>query len=115
MEERLSAEALRRAASRPGAPPRLTRIADAVLEGKLSWEDAVNGQSEHPAALALFTPKARETAWPLVHQAAAEIEAEADGVRPEQDDDFPVLNDEDEYFKQFRVLRPAFDMARPRW
>lgn len=77
MEQLISAEALRRAAQRADAPRRLTRIADAVLEGKFTWEEVAGGQCEHPLALTLFTPKARETVWPLLMEAEAEIGAEA--------------------------------------
>ncbi len=71
LEPTFSAEVFRKAASRPDAPPRLARAADAVLEGKFTWEDVAAGTCEHPLALALFAPKAKKTLWP----ALAEIES----------------------------------------
>ena len=112
MDRLISAEALRRAAQRADALRRLTRIADAVLEGRLTWEEVAGGRCEHPLALTLFTPKARETVWPLLKEAEAEIRA---GAAPPPRDEFAVLVEDDEYFAQFRVLRAAFESTRIRW
>jgi hypothetical protein len=111
MNQPISAEALRRAAQRTDAPRRLTRIADAVLEGKFTWEEVAGGRCEHPLALTLLTPKARETVWPLLAEAEAEINAEA---MPPPREEFAVVTEEDEYFARFRVIRAEFDV-RNRW
>ncbi|HVV14663.1 hypothetical protein [Amycolatopsis sp.] len=112
MDRPFSAEALRRAAGRAGAPRRLTRIADAVLEGKLTWEEVAGGRCEHPLALTLCTPRARETVWPLLAEAEAEIRAES---APPPREEFEVVTADDEYFARFRVLRKAFDSTEIRW
>lgn len=75
--EPMTAEVLRRAAADRNAPPRLLRAADAVLEGKFTWEEAANYQSPHPLAQALFTPKARETLWPMLRETAERISKES--------------------------------------
>jgi hypothetical protein len=76
MTDSMSAEVLRRAAARPHASQRLLRVADAVREGKFTWEDIAGGQCTHPLAGTLLTPKARETLWPVLDRVAAELEAE---------------------------------------
>lgn len=76
MTDSLSAEVLRRAATQPYASQRLLRVADAVREGKFTWEDVASGRCTHPLAGTLLTPKARETLWPVLDQVAAELEAE---------------------------------------
>ncbi|KZB79267.1 hypothetical protein [Amycolatopsis regifaucium] len=80
LEPSFSAEVFRRAAARPDCSPRLSRAADAVREGKFTWEDVAAGTCEHPLALALFAPQAKEKVWPVL----AAIEAElADEQLPE--------------------------------
>lgn len=88
-----SVEAFRRAAANPSAPARLLRAADAVLDGKFTWEEAVNGQSDHPLAQALFTPKAKRTLWPLLTEPEPEPERRPRAKRPDAGDP-----DEDEDF-----------------
>jgi uncharacterized protein YukE len=75
--EPMTAEVLRKAAERKDAPPRLLRAADAVREGKFSWEEAAGFQSPHPLAQSLFTPKARETLWPMLREVAKQIGTES--------------------------------------
>jgi hypothetical protein len=60
------ADALRRAAAHPAAPRRLQRAADAVLDGRFSWDDVVSGHCAHPYSLSLFTPAAEREMWPRV-------------------------------------------------
>lgn len=96
LREPMSAEVLRIAARSPDAPARLTRAADAVLEGKFSWADVAEGTCRHPRAQALFSPRAKETVWPLLARVAAELNAddakpgpaEAPPTRPLDDEDF---------------------------
>jgi hypothetical protein len=101
----MSAEVLRRAALRPDAPPRLLRAADAVLDGKFSWAEVASGHCAHPIALALFTPKAHETLWPLLRGVADEIDS-AD-VEREKPASTRETGADDDYYAHFRVLRPA--------
>jgi uncharacterized protein YukE len=75
----MTAEVLRRAATHPDAPPRLLRAADAVLEGKFTWEDVAGHQSQHPLAQALSTPKAQEKLWPMLRGVAEQIGKEKPG------------------------------------
>lgn len=101
MSEFFSADVLRRAAEHPHAPRRLQRVADAVRDGKFTWDEVATGQSAHPLAATLLTPKARETLWPLLDQVAAEPEPEPERpVRPVADEDdyeeFGYLEDVDE-------------------
>lgn len=63
---RVLAAALRKAATHPRAPRRLQRAADAVLDGKFSWEDVVQGTCTHPYAMSLFTRGAEREMWPQV-------------------------------------------------
>jgi hypothetical protein len=77
--EPMTAEVLRRAATHPDSPPRLLRAADAVLEGKFTWEDVAGQRSQHPLAQALFTPKAQESLWPMLRGVAEQISNEKPG------------------------------------
>ncbi|TNC29253.1 hypothetical protein FG385_03040 [Amycolatopsis alkalitolerans] len=92
----LSAEVLREAANRPYAPPRLLRAADAVLEGKFTWEDVAKGQCDHPFARSLFTPKAERTLWPFLQQVADEPRQQPErhpvraGGPDEEEEDFSL-------------------------
>ncbi|MEV6907813.1 hypothetical protein [Amycolatopsis sp. NPDC051071] len=81
LEPTFSAEVFREAASRPDMPPRLARAADAVLEGKFTWEDVAAGTCDHPLALALFAPKAKKTLWPALTTIETELAA---GEEPEE-------------------------------
>lgn len=90
-----SVEAFRRAAANPSAPARLLRAADAVKDGKFTWEEALTGQSDHPLAQALFTPKARRTLWPLLTEPEPEPEPRPRPKRPvvggpDEDEDFSL-------------------------
>jgi hypothetical protein len=78
LEPSFSAEVFRKAASLPEVPPRLARAADAVLEGKFTWEDVAAGTCEHPLALALFAPKAKKTLWPALATIETELASEAE-------------------------------------
>ncbi|GAA4661202.1 hypothetical protein [Amycolatopsis dongchuanensis] len=101
----LRADILRAAALRPHAPPRLLRAADAVLDGKFTWEEVASGQCAHPFARSLFTPKAQETVWPLLQQVADELTPPPElRVRrpPPADDD----EDDDFSFRTYRVKGP---------
>jgi hypothetical protein len=84
----LSAEVLRTAAQRPNPPPRLARAADAVLEGKFSWEDVAGGRCEHPFARSLYTPKAERTLGPFLRAVATELQQPPveRGSVPDEDD-----------------------------
>ncbi|HEX5115258.1 MAG TPA: hypothetical protein VFW65_08675 [Pseudonocardiaceae bacterium] len=88
----LSAEVLRQAAERPNLPPRLARAADAVLEGKFTWEDVAGGRCEHPFARSLFTPKADETLGPFLRAVAEELQPDQP-VQPVQHADVPDDDD----------------------
>ena len=106
-EKALSPEVLRRASVRRDAPPRLLRAADAVLEGKFSWEEVADGTADHPLANALHTPRAHATLWPLLQQVADELD------RPPEPD--PVPDEQEDYYSQATVLRDSFDVADDRW
>jgi hypothetical protein len=90
----LSAEVLREAAQRPHAPPRLLRAADAVLDGRFTWDDVAGGRCEHPFAQSLFTPRAEETLWPYLREVADEL-AEPRDRRAETE---PAAEDDEEDF-----------------
>lgn len=94
---------------RRDAPPRLLRAADAVLEGKFSWEEVVEHTADHPVALMLDTPKARDTLWPLLQEVADELAAEQ---QPAPD---PVPDEQEDYYSQATVLRDSFDVPDDRW
>src|SRR5262252_7400927 len=110
MAEQLSAEVLSRAAARRDAPPRLLRAADAVLEGKFSWQEVADGATNHPLAMSLHTPRAHETLWPLLQQVADELGAQ-DQAQPEPP---PVPDEQEDYYSQATVLRDSFDLADDR-
>jgi hypothetical protein len=101
----LSAEVLRKAAARPHAPPRLLRAADAVLDGKFTWEEAATGQCAHPFAQSLFTPKAQRTLWPFLDEVAHEKPPEPqrqprrDRVPDDDEEDFSLRTYRDETWK----------------
>ncbi|WP_181775404.1 hypothetical protein [Amycolatopsis pittospori] len=80
LEPTFTAEVFQKAASLPEVPPRLARAADAVRDGKFTWEDVAAGSCEHPLALALFAPKAKETLWPTLIAVQTEL---ASGGEPE--------------------------------
>ncbi|GAB3736651.1 hypothetical protein GCM10027598_63800 [Amycolatopsis oliviviridis] len=82
LEPAFSADVFRAAASRQDVPPRLARAADAVLEGKFTWEDVAAGTCEHPLALALFTPKAKKTLWPALTAVETELATAEPGEEP---------------------------------
>jgi hypothetical protein len=104
----LSAKVLREAAERPQAPPRLRRAADAVLEGKFSWEDAASGLCEHPFARSLFTPQAQETLWPFLQEVADELEQP-----PDRQADRARIDDEEDF--SLRTYRDNSFIPRDRW
>lgn len=70
MPEPIPVDALRRAAQLPGAPPRLTNVADGVLEGKFTWAEVASGRCAHPLAQALYTPRAQRLLAPILEQLA---------------------------------------------
>jgi hypothetical protein len=106
-EPEFSAEVFERAAARPEASPRLTRAAGAVADGKFSWEDVASGTCEHPLALALFSPAAKETVWPLL----VEVAAEPAPARPRR---APVDDDED--YSEFTYLEQLDEPpTHPQW
>lgn len=72
-------------------PPRLARAADAVLEGKFSWEDVAGGRCEHPFARSLCTPKAERTLGPFLREVAAELQQPPD--QPVERNDVPDDDD----------------------
>lgn len=109
--EPLSPEVLRRAAAHRDAPARLLRAADAVLEGKFSWQEVADGTTDHPLAAMLRTPRATETLWPLLWQTEAELAAE-EPARPEPP---PVPDEQEDHYSQATVLRDSFDLADDRW
>lgn len=100
----LSAEVLRKAAEQPHAPPRLLRAADAVREGKFTWEDVASGSCDHPFARSLFTPKAERTVWPFLGEVAEDLhkppdrQAERVGVAEDDEEDFSLRTYRDESF-----------------
>jgi hypothetical protein len=100
----LRSDVLREAALRPHAPPRLLRAADAVLDGKFTWEDVASGRCEHPFARSLFTPKAEETVWPFLREVADDLAPppEPRARRPRSADD----DEEDFSFRTYRVKGP---------
>lgn len=103
----MSADVLRRAAQRPNAPPRLARAADAVLEGKFSWEDVASGQCQHPLARALYTGKAREVLGPALREAAGELAQEQQARAEQTEQASParrVWQDDDQDFSQRTYL-----------
>jgi hypothetical protein len=105
----MSAEILRRAAELRNAPPRLLRAADAVLDGKFSWEDVASGRCEHPKALALFTAKAQETLWPLLREVAEEIDSDKPEHKEPTAQRYSEIDADEDYYDQFSILRPAFE------
>jgi hypothetical protein len=106
----LSAEVLRKAAERPHAPHRLLRAADAVLDGKFTWEDVADGRCEHPFARSLFTPKAHETMWPLLREVADELQKP-----PARAPVRPHVSDDEEEDLSLRTYREDSFIPRNRW
>ncbi|MEU3623451.1 hypothetical protein BS329_28830 [Amycolatopsis coloradensis] len=104
---KFTAEVYRRAAARPDAPPRLTRAADCVLDGKFSWEEVAAGTCPHPLAQALFTPKAQEKLWPLLAEVAAAAEPAPAPAEPRRARKPPPADDD---FSGFTYLE---DLAEP--
>ncbi|RZQ65734.1 hypothetical protein [Amycolatopsis suaedae] len=101
-----SAEVFRVAAGRPDVPPRLALAADAVREGKFTWEDVAAGTCTHPIAASLFTAKARQSLWPVLER----IEAELDGPPEPQPEPRPRrLPVPDEDFSEHTYLHDAMD------
>lgn len=84
----LTPEVLERAARRPDAPPRLKRVLDAVLDGKFSWAEAASGETDHPTARNLLTPRARFSLAGLFDEVAAEPVKSEKKKKPEPDDEF---------------------------
>lgn len=107
--EPMSAEVLRRAAKHRDAPERLLRAADAVLEGKFSWEEVASHTTDHPLAALLFTPKAHRALWPLLERTAAELDAPPVSDRPS------VADELEDHFRHATVLRDSFHVADQRW
>ena len=70
----MTPDLLRRAASRPDAPKRLTRAADAVRDGKFSWEEVAAGTADHPVARSLLSGKAMGLLIPLLEKVSAETD-----------------------------------------
>ncbi|MPZ80470.1 MAG: hypothetical protein GEV28_08770 [Actinophytocola sp.] len=66
MPEPIPVDALRRAAQLPGAPARLTNVADGVLEGRFTWAEVASGRCSHPLAQALYTPRAQRLLAPIL-------------------------------------------------
>lgn len=85
LEPAFSADVFRKAASRQDVPPRLARAADAVLDGKFTWEDVAAGTCDHPLALALFAPKAKKALWPALAAIETELAAAEEEPEPEEE------------------------------
>ncbi|ANN22310.1 hypothetical protein SD37_38195 [Amycolatopsis orientalis] len=112
---KFTAEVFARAAARPDAPPRLSRAADCVLEGKFSWAEVAAGTCTHPLAQALFTPKAQEKLWPLLAEVAADLKpAPAEPKKRARASEAPPADDED--FSQLTYLEDLAEPSRhPAW
>ncbi|WP_410651460.1 hypothetical protein [Amycolatopsis sp. cmx-4-54] len=110
LEPAFSAEVFRRSAARTDISPRLARAADAVREGKFTWEDVAAGTCEHPLALALFAPKAKEKLWPALAVVEAELadEQEHEPPPPPPRPRRPPVADQD--FSEITYLE---DLAEP--
>ncbi|WP_414935987.1 hypothetical protein [Amycolatopsis sp. cmx-11-51] len=110
---KFTAEVYRRAAARPDAPPRLTRAADCVQDGKFSWEEVAAGTCPHPLAQALFTPKAQEKLWPLLAEVAADVKpAPAPAEPPRARKAAPTDDDFSEYTYLEDLAAPT---SHPAW
>jgi hypothetical protein len=74
-EELMTADLLRRAAEHPDASPRLLAAADAIREGKFTWEDVADGTGQHPLARRLHAPRSVRTLQPLLESIRLQLPA----------------------------------------
>jgi len=71
----ITAELLQAAARRHDAPERLLKAADAVTEGRITWDELANPNCPDPLAQALHTARARKVLSPVLERAAANLAA----------------------------------------